>query len=137
MIDALIGLKRKIIEIETYKSYGIAILKNGEKIEIGCLFRYFRDIWETLNRGEFDEDAQKIMSNNGTVISNGIISIDVMDISAMIDLSAENEIEERREKFEKGIKEKKFVDIDSAIFQLTRKNMENINDENDDDDEED
>ena len=128
MIEALMALKNKMIEIEVKNSYGIAILKNGRKVEISCLFRWFMNLWIIASRGDFDEEAQRLFSD-GTVFSNGVVALDITDISAMIDVSAEHDMEERREK-EKNGTEKEYVDVDSAIFQLT-KNSEEDDDEED------
>ena len=81
----------KIVEKEYIvaykKSKGTVILKNGFVFKISQMFNFFRDSWIAFNRATLEFDDEKRLEllkiTNGGVITNGIVSVDLSDVSAM------------------------------------------------------
>lgn len=120
MLNELLKLKERSENIENYRSYGIIILKSGESIEIGCLLRSIRDIWGTYKKSKYNEECRMEIEAKGTIVTNGVVTIDLEEISTIVDLYAEEKIE--RIKGEKN--RKKTVSFDKIIEELNNKEIE-------------
>jgi hypothetical protein len=90
----------KIMEkenIEIYKrSRGTIIMKNGFIFQVGQMFNFFRDSWFAYTKAELEIDDDKrfeyLKMVNGGVITNGLATIDLAEVSAMMAENKESEL---------------------------------------------
>jgi hypothetical protein len=82
----------KILERETIiaykKSRGTVIMKNGFVFQVSSLFNFFRDTWYSYTKASLEPNEERRiellkLSNNG-IVSNGNITFDLSDVSAML-----------------------------------------------------
>ena len=83
---------KELVSKEQRRSYnnskGTIILKNGFVFQISHMFNFFRDNWFAFTKALLEPEGEQKdllikMSNNG-ITTNGIISIDLEDVSAMV-----------------------------------------------------
>ena len=84
--------KERLFEYK--KSRGTIILKNGFMFQLPKMFNFFRDSWITYAKATMEPEGEAKdlllrMSNNG-VITDGVFSLDLGDVSLMISENGEN-----------------------------------------------
>lgn len=95
-------IQDKANEINFMESFGTIIFKNGVALKVRRMFEYFQQNWfyfmSAFSSGD-EKITRKMLSDlNGGIISNGEVSINLADVSAMVAIyeMMENDGKKRR-----------------------------------------
>lgn len=89
---------RGLITIHNYKdTTGVIFFKGGLMVKVPSFFDYYQEQWTAYNRlmavGSAQEKEEFLTETDGGVISNGVITISLPDVLAMIrDNQGQNEM---------------------------------------------
>lgn len=85
---ALEIIGNKMMELDYMGSFGVVILKNGAVLKVRKMYEYFHESWILFNSALTSGDTELIKSvvneANGGIISNGELTINLADVSAMV-----------------------------------------------------
>lgn len=77
-----------MMELDYMGSFGVVILKNGAVLKVRKMYEYFHESWILFNSALTSGDTELIKSvvneANGGIISNGELTINLADVSAMV-----------------------------------------------------
>jgi len=81
-------ISKKMMEIDYFSSFGVVILKNGIALKIRKMYEYFHESWilfnSALSSGDTELARSVIHDTNGGVISNGEMTVNLSEVSAMV-----------------------------------------------------
>ncbi len=80
-VDKLIEKERFI---EYKESRGTIIMRNGFVFQVPQMFNFFRDNWLFFKKAILENDNEILKEINNGIVTNGIFSINLIDVSAMI-----------------------------------------------------